>query len=380
MNLLSDIITYVRRIIKSPSDAVITDNLIIDYINRFWLMDMSARVQLFDFKTNYQFQTSPGINKYNMPLYDVQTEPGSQTIASFPVYQGFEDPVFVNGIRAAFYTQQNPFYNLFPSYVQSQPVVGTGDGSTTSFTLSLPYAPALTGHIDITGIVATGSNIDPIVGTTFNNDVPQSSIKSGVFFTATAANGSTMVVADSGQFLSTNRTLGLLYQPGTNPFGYTDYNSYSSTSNVVDYANGTAYVNFPSAPADGTDIQAQCYYFQQGIPRAVLFFNNTLTIFPPPNIPYLISLTAYLSPAAFLTTSQAMPFGYMSEYIARGAAQKILSDTGDVEQFSFYEPLFRQQEILVWKRSQRIFTATRTETIFSNASLPFTGNNIGQGT
>jgi len=51
-----------------------------------------------------------------------------------------------------------------------------------------------------------------------------------------------------------------------------------------------------------------------------------------------------LSPAAFLSTNQAAPFGYMCEYIARGAARKILSDTGDVEQFNFYEPLFMEQE------------------------------------
>src|ERR1700678_1944833 len=98
MNLLQDIITYIRRIIKSPSDSVISDNLIIDYINRFWLMDVDARMQLFDLKTKYQFQTTPGIDQYNMPLYSVQTEPGGQQIASFPVYQGFLMPVRINGI------------------------------------------------------------------------------------------------------------------------------------------------------------------------------------------------------------------------------------------------------------------------------------------
>ena len=80
MHLLQDIITYVRRIIKSPSDAVITDNLIIDYINRFYISDVDARMQLFDMKTKYQFQTQPGVDRYNMPLYDLQTEPGNQTI------------------------------------------------------------------------------------------------------------------------------------------------------------------------------------------------------------------------------------------------------------------------------------------------------------
>jgi len=85
----------------------------------------------------------------------------------------------------------------------------------------------------------------------------------------------------------------------------------------------------------------------------------------PPDQQYLVELDAYLSPAAFLNTNKAIPFGYMAEYIARGAARKMLSDTGDIEQFQFYEPLFREQELLVWKRSQRQWTNNRTETIYS---------------
>ena len=63
MNLLKDVIIYIRRIIKSPSNNVITDDLIIDYINRFWIMDLSARMQHFDLKTKYSFQTVPGIDQ-----------------------------------------------------------------------------------------------------------------------------------------------------------------------------------------------------------------------------------------------------------------------------------------------------------------------------
>ena len=107
MNFLSDIITYVRRIIKSPSDAVITDALIIDYINRFWLMDVDARLQLFDLKTIYQFQTVPNVDQYNMPLYDIQIEAGPQDIGMYPVYQGFTGAAKVNGIPIAFTTQRD---------------------------------------------------------------------------------------------------------------------------------------------------------------------------------------------------------------------------------------------------------------------------------
>jgi len=90
---------------------------------------------------------------------------------------------------------------------------------------------------------------------------------------------------------------------------------------------------------------------------------------------YTVELTAYLSPAAFLNSSQAIQFGYMCEYLARGAARKILSDTGDVEQFMFYEPLFKEQELLVWKRSQRQFTSTRTQTIYSQGLSGGSGGN-----
>jgi len=109
------------------------------------------------------------------------------------------------------------------------------------------------------------------------------------------------------------------------------------------------------------------------LPRIVFFYNNVISVLAPPAYQYPVSLTAYLSPAAFLTTSDAIPFAYMSEYIARGAARKILSDTGDIEQFNFYEPFFKEQETLVWKRSQRQFTATRTPTLYSTPS-PYSGN------
>jgi len=124
----------------------------------------------------------------------------------------------------------------------------------------------------------------------------------------------------------------------------------------------------------------QCFFYEQGLPRSVLFFNNTITLRPSPDTQYAIELQTYLTPAAFLNTSNAIPFGYMAEYLARGAARKILSDTGDIEQFQFYEGFFREQEMLVWKRSQRQFTATRTGTIFSELQQQANSNNYGNGT
>ncbi len=461
MNLLEDVITYLRRIVKTPSNAVLSDNIIIDYINRFVTNDIDARIQLFDYKTKYQFMTSPGVDQYNMPLYDIQTEPGAQTIGMYPVYQGFLGPAYINGIPVGFETQKQNFFGGWINVVQQMSIVATGNGTTGPYTFQFPISPVnnpavplnppiqaiLRGHVDISGIISTGVNQDPPLGTTLNTAIPSTSIYPAVYLTSNDNNGTNIIVQDSGQFLSTYPNLGLLMAPGTAPFGYSalsggyvnsfaitaitqatqavitattnfsigqtveitgvigmtelNGNTYTITnvtpttitinvdstaftayisggfvesfSNIINYLTGTVTnVFFPAVIPSGVNISAQCHYFQTGLPRGILFYNNVLTLRSPPDRQYLVELDAYLSPAAYLLTADTIKFGYMSEYIARGAARKLLSDTGDVEQFMFYEPLFREQEMLVWKRSQRQWTATRTETIYSR------GPNMGQ--
>lgn len=389
MNFLRDVITYVRRIIKSPSDAEISDNLIIDYINRFWIMDVDARMQLFDLKTTYQFQTVPGRDRYNMPLYNIQIEPGSQQIASYPVYQGFFGPARVAGVEVPFHTQRETFLSVYPNVVQQPIQVAVGDG-TANYSFTIPILPQffppnppnppiqniLCGHVDLMGIMATGTTQDPPQGNTINLSIPTTSISSAFYITTLDAQGNSIVVADSGQFLTNEPRYGLLMTPGTPPYGNTALpGGYSTTLNTINYLTGEVNVTFPTTIPANTNINVQCYYFQSGLPRSILFYNNTITLRAPPSRQFLVELDAYLSPAAYLSSEKSIPFGYMAEYIARGAARKILSDTGDVEQFIFYEPLFKEQEMMVWKRSQRQFTATRTETLYSRGLIEDGNNN-----
>lgn len=453
MFLLSDIITYVRRIIKSPSDSSISDSLIIDYINRFWINDVDARIQLFDLKKTYSFQTQPGVDQYNMPLYQLQIEDPSgdpQNINYYPVYQGFCGPAYVNGVQVPLQTQKNSFFSIWPKVVQNLQIVAIGDGGD-NYSIQLPILPSntpqnppfnalLRGHVDITGIIQSGTAPqDPIIGTDFDLDIPVTSVQPAVYLTSIGSDGANVIVTDSGQFFNFNQNLGLLMNPGPAPLGNTaaqdgylnDFiitgivlgtttvitanntleagqnivitgvigtielngNTYSvisatastvtinvdsslftpymsdgvvsSFQNYVNYLTGEINVTFPVGIPAGNNINAQVFFFQSGLPRAILFYNNVLTLRSVPAQQYLVEIDAYLSPAAYLNSADAVTFGYMSEYIARGAARKILSDTGDVEQFNFYEPMFREQEILVWKRSQRQWTATRTETLYS---------------
>jgi hypothetical protein len=399
MNLLSDIITYVRRIIKSVSDSEITDTLIIDYINRFWIMDVDARMQLFDLKTKFQFQTTPAVDKYNMPLYAFQSEtpgnPTAQDISYYPVYQGFISPAFINGIQVPIQSQQETFFNIWPNIVQNMPVVSVGNGTAGPYTIQFPILSgvnvppnpptqgALRGHIDISGVIAYANQFGvyqdpPLVTSTqiTNNDpfiqtVPTPSIDYQIFITTQDATAQNVVVTDSGQFLASNTNYGLLIERGNAPYGNLPLTggpapNYSTIQNTVNYLSGViSNLYFPKSIPQGQNINAQCFFFQAGLPRGILYYNNTVYLRSPPDNQYLVELTAYLTPAAFFSQSQSVQFAYMSEYIARGAARKILSDTGDWEQYDRYEPLFKEQELLVWKRSQRQFTNSRTGRIYS---------------
>lgn len=328
-----------------------------------------------------------------MPLYNVQSEtpgnPNSPDIGMYPVYQGFTGNAYVNGIPVSFSTRRDEFFGAWTNVIPNVQVVGTGDGTTGPYQLTFPVlsnnVPAplnppfnciLRGHIDTTGIISTGNNVDPPLSSTGSNipNIPSTSVYSGVYLTSIDATGAPVIVADTGVFLTGNVNYGLLMQPGNAPFGNLPLaGGYSTTSNTVNYFTGVANVTFPVAIPEGMNIFAQCVFYQTGLPRSILFYNNTLTLRVPPAYSYLVELDAYLTPAAFFNTAAAIPFGYMAEYIARGAARKILSDTGDVEQFNFYEPFFREQEMLVWKRSQRQFTSTRTPSLYSQ------GNGMGLG-
>jgi hypothetical protein len=355
-------------------------------------MDVDARIQLFDLKKKYAFQTTPGVDKYNMPLYDFQTEGSvnTQSIGMYPVYQGFVGPAYINGVPISFTTQKNVFRNLYPNITQNLSVIGVGDGGQTynlkipllanTAPINPPVSAILRGHVDIAGIIATGNNVDPPLGTTLDMSIASTSIDAAVYLTTSDSTGANMIVTDSGTMLSSNVNYGLLMSPGNAPFGYSTLGSYDESTNTINYLTGDINVTFPSAVPSGVNINAQVYYFQAGLPRAVLFYDNTLTLRAPPSQQWLVELDAYLSPSAFLITEAALPYAYMAEYFARGAARKILSDTGDIEQFQFYEPLFKEQETLVWKRSQRQFTSTRTETIFSLGWGAGSQNNyLGQG-
>ena len=333
-SVLGDIETWVRRIIKSPSSQAISPTTIADYINRFYVYDVPERIQLFELKRQYTFETIPNIFMYQFP---------------FDQYQGLREPVYCDGVQIGFFMSNQQFYNVFPELVlNEQPI--QGDGTAGPYTVTFGQSPILRGFKDDLG------NLLPYV-----------------YITALNATNNQVYVVDDGEGNLLQTDASFQFDPsGTTPIynintGILDP---SVVCGTVDYEAGTATFTLDTGTVpSGNVINTQTSPYSAGVPRLMLFFNNTIKLYPVPDRAYKIQADAYITPTQFLTTNAAIPFAYMSEYIARGAARKILSDSGDVEQLQFYEPFFREQENLVLRRTSRQNATQRTPTIFSAQTM-----------
>ena len=357
--ILTDIFFWVRRIIKASSTQEVSDDTIADYINRFWAYEVPERIQLFEMKRQYTFETIPNIFEYPAPFTNAATPafPANPTPPPFiqnpvvpqpqtvmPMYHMFRQPIYCDGVEMGWYQSNEQFYKVFPELVQNEfPILG--NGTVGPFTVQFGRNPVLRAYIDDLG------NLLPYV-----------------FITTVDNAGNQQYIVDSGY--TNGNGLGILIQTDSTfqniigpPLTGTPPNG--GGSGTVDYINGIATFEFISATVAGANIETQTSPFAPGFPRICLFFNNIFKLYPVPDRAYKIQVDAYITPIVFFNTGASIPFAYMSEYIARGAARKILSDTGDYDQFSFYEGLFREQEALVLRRTSRQNMTIRTPTIFS---------------
>jgi hypothetical protein len=362
--ILSDIIIWIRRLLKSPSSASISDNVIADYINRFWSYDVAERIQLLELKRQYTFETAPNIFEYQAPYVPALSNrfPGDTIPAAppfignppaqlqqaqtlMPVYQNFRPPIYCDGVQIGWFQSNDQFYKVFPELVLNEFPL-QGNGTNGPYQILFGRQPVLRGFIDDLG------NLLPYV-----------------YITALDSSGNQHYIVDSGYTTPTG--LGILIETDStfqNIVGnlMTGNPPNGGGAGTVDYINGIANFSFGSTmiPA-GINIESQTSPYSSGIPRVCLFYNNIFKLYPVPDRAYKIQMDAYITPIVFFNTQASMPFAYMSEYIARGAARKILSDMGDYDQFQFYEPLFREQENLVLRRSDRQRAVESTPTIFS---------------
>lgn len=399
--LLSDIVTYVRRLCKTPNTENVSDPTIFDYINRFYIYDMPNRIQLFQLKTIYSFETEPGVDRYQFPI---------------ETYNVAMTPAFIDGYKIVWQQSTDQFNKLFPNlFLNSFQTNGTSVSGPYVFNISQPpfirgftddnLQPANPTPVVITGItqanpaVVTAANlfsvgelvlIQNVVGMTqLNGNVYQIIAQSPTTITLGVDSTSFTAYASGGTATQEDTETGLLdpavyitaIDVNGNNLVVTDDGNGNLVGNgfgTVNYITGAISVTFSSVIPATSEIHTQVIPYTAGRPQAVLFYDNIFTLRPVPDRPFRFQCDAYYTPAAFLNSTNATPFRWMAEYIARGAARKILNDFGDAEQQAFYEPMFKEQEAIVLRRSGRQNSVVRTATIFMGQTTfnPGTYNQI----
>lgn len=338
--MVSEIFLYARRILKQPNQQDISDDTLAGYLNRFISYDVPARIQLFDFKTTFTMELTPNVDQYNAPITYL---PGGAVI---PTYNSYLTPAYIDGYQIVMQQSHDQWYKLFPNRVFNQ-YQQNGTGSAGPYTIPLYEPPVIQGHRD--------QNIQP-TGNTINPGGSQTGLlTSNVYVTAIDVNGNLNVAQDD----PISSTTGNLIQydplnPGNAP----------SIVGSINYVTGAITVTFLYVIPTTSQINSQSIPYTAGRPQAVLFYDNTFTFRPVPSIPFLFSIDAYYNPAAFLASTNAIPFRWMTEYFARGLARKVLQDYGDVEQLQLYEPMFREQENFALRRTTRQNSNVRVATIY----------------
>lgn len=338
---LTQIRKTIRRITRKLSTNEVPNADLDDAINTFLLYDFPSILKLIDLRRTFTFFTTPNIDTY----YTNPNASSNDPMSDFKnLILSSEDPVFIDGYRSYFTLSEADFYRLWPK-VRQKLTIGTGDGVTTNFSgtlTNIPVAPRLVlfSSIDANGV---GQQLE---------DRP-------------------LVSATAGQ-LGVETINGNLYDPrGTVP----QYPTVVIAANTINYKTGVYSITFSVAPAAGETVYAHVFPYAAGRPTCVLFYNNTFTVRPIPDDSYPVTVECYVRPTELLSATQEPELEQHWQFIAYGAAIKLMQWFTDTDTVAQLMPEFERQQEMVLNRTLEQMSGERSATIFSQAMGPYYGWN-----
>lgn len=347
---LSTIRTKIRRITGRPSQNQLSDAELDQYINTFYLWDMSEHIKLESLRYNYQFTTQG-----NVPVYDLPTD----------TYLTTMPPVFVGGYQTYMTQSRQNFFrnNSELQFVQQQ--VYTGNGGPG------PY----TGQFLINVPIIQGFKPNPpgAYSSSITTDIPAKFLNWNVVIsgegTPNAISGiaPTYTLIDDGQ--------GNLFDPAdtsTLP---------ANARGTINYITGAIDINavgFGGAIATGNPINVQYTPYVASRPQSVMFFQDQIYVYPIPDQAYTVSFEAYKYPTALINSSDNPQLLEWWQLLSLGASLKIFEDNADLENYQKYRPIFDEYMRLALRRTIVQQTSERASTIYEeqNAGVGFPFGNL----
>lgn len=330
--------SMVRDLTACPNELSLSSAEIGRAVNTYYQLDFPSSCKLGQLRTNLEIFTTPYVDTYRIDINK---------------YQGFGDPVLIEGYRSSLFKDQKAFFSRWPK-ISTKYIPWTGDGTKGPFTTTLSGAP-----------------------------LARQTITIGAFDDA----GGVMKISDNGEGAFINASDGLS-TTGANPISQTAQSSGSTPnsyptptpiSGSIDYQTGEITVLFPNDTADGVDISLWAYQYTSGQPINVLFWNDQLTIRPIPDGIYRVELEAFQTPVQFLQSTESPILNSYWQLIAYGAAITILSRWKDEQGIQAILPKYEQQLALVLNRNAEEQIGVSTGTIYSAGPTYGWGGWIGWG-
>lgn len=318
MTTLAKIRKKVRRLTATPSAIQLPDSDIDEYIDTFYEQDMPAHLKLWNLHETYEFYTQQHEDRYTLPVN---------------TYLGISPPVYIAGYQSMYTQLREQFFRVYPKLEFSQDVAN-GDGTAGPYTFTLTNVPCL---------------------------------KRDFLVSAVDTNNVTRTLVD----IPVDDLTGNLVAQGTT----------APTLGSINYVTGAVTVNnFGDTIDSSTTINAQYVPYEANRPTAMLFYDDTMVLRPVPDKAYKVTVETYRTPSMLLDASTDGPdLAQWWQYIAFGAAYKILEDRQDTETMQALAARLDEQKQLVLHRTILQQTPQRTETIYSEQSGNYFGNSFRSG-
>lgn len=292
---LSDIRTKVRQVSGRLSTSELSNQELDNVINQYVQFEFPAEVKLDRNYSYYTFNTVANQQDYTLP----------------ETYTNFDPEAYIDNHMLSFYQEPDKFMNENWQPV-SRDTIGTGDGSTVTFTATLTNGsfPIKAGSVVVDDKVETFTD-----------------------------NGSGTLTGDDG---------------GTG---------------TINYSTGALAVTFVVAPTDGTTVQASYEAFEPGMPTAILEYNNQFSFFPVPDRAYRFKIKAW-SINVVTDTSGNLSSNFSNATdrplkdqwgptIAYGAARRLHADYGEMDSYREVTALYKEQVSYAYRRTLQDLSDSR---------------------
>jgi hypothetical protein len=313
---LAQIKKKVRRLSASPSINQLTNADLEEYINTFMDQDFPSHLKIWNLNDTLDIYTVANEDQYSF-----------DTTENFSISQ----PVYVDGYQATYTQSRDEFFRIYPKLI-TEYTGSSGDGSAGPYTFTISQVPFLKRQVTLSVIDSTGN-------TQSCHDVPD-----------TLSNS-------TGTFLDNT-------SPAT-----------STLSGTINYVTGAVSITWTNTIDASQSIKAKVSNYQASRPNGVMFFKDQITMRPVPDGVYRVTFNVYRKPIQLLDSAAGPEVQQWWQYIAFGAAIKILQDRQDMESIQNLIPFFKEQEALVLYRTATQMAEERTATIYSGVTGGFGGFN-----